>query len=175
MTSKMALKPGPLLNRYRHFFVGLFVILLLSLAIVAVVHYLPTGVYEGHGKIYQHISLDDLDRVPEVVIATNAPLAEGRNPHCSYYDCFNVYRCGHTGSNKIQVYVYPMRKYVDERNIPVGSQMSREFYFILQTILESKYYTPNPEEACILVPSIDTLNQNRFRVMETSEALTSLP
>lgn len=171
----MALKPGPLLNRYRHFFIGLFVVLLLSLAIVAVVHYLPTGIYEGHGKVYQHISLDDLDRVPEVVIATNAPLAEGRNPHCSYYDCFNVYRCGHTGSNKIQVYVYPLRKYVDERDIPVGSQMSREFYFILQTILESKYYTPNPEEACILVPSIDTLNQNRFRVMETSEALASLP
>ena len=175
MTSKMALKPGPLLNRYRHFFIGLFVILLLSLVIVAVVHYLPTGVYEGRGKVYQHISLDDLDRVPEVVIATNAPLSEGRNPHCSYYDCFNVYRCGHTGSNKIQVYVYPVRKYVDERDIPVGGQMSREFYFILQTILESKYYTPNPEEACILVPSIDTLNQNRFRVMETSEALASLP
>ncbi|XP_069687765.1 exostosin-2 [Periplaneta americana] len=171
----MALKPGPLLNRYRHFFLGLFAILLLSLAIVVTVHYLPSGVYEGHEKIYQHISLDNLDRIPEVVIATDAPLSEGRNPHCSYYDCFNVYRCGHRGSNKILVYVYPLRKYVDERDIPVGSQMSREFYFILQTILESRYYTPNPEEACILVPSIDTLNQNRFRVMETSEALASLP
>jgi glucuronyl/N-acetylglucosaminyl transferase EXT2 len=73
------------------------------------------------------------------------------------------------------VYVYPLKKYVDERGIPVGSKMSREFYFILQTILESKYYTPNPEEACILVPSIDTLNQNRFRVMETSSALATLP
>ncbi|KAJ4428121.1 hypothetical protein ANN_24135, partial [Periplaneta americana] len=175
ITPKMALKPGPLLNRYRHFFLGLFAILVLSLAIVVTVHYLPSGVYEGHEKIYQHISLDNLDRIPEVVIATDAPLSEGRNPHCSYYDCFNVYRCGHRGSNKILVYVYPLRKYVDERDIPVGSQMSREFYFILQTILESRYYTPNPEEACILVPSIDTLNQNRFRVMETSEALASLP
>lgn len=175
MASKMALKPGPLLNRYRHFFIGLFVVLLLSVAIVVVVHYLPVGVYERHRKVYQYISLDNHDRVPEVVIAADAPLSEGRSPHCSYYDCFNVYRCGHTGNNKIQVYVYPLKKYVDERDIPVGSKMSREFYFVLQTILESKYYTPNPEEACILVPSIDTLNQNRFRVMETSAALASLP
>jgi glucuronyl/N-acetylglucosaminyl transferase EXT2 len=171
----MALKPGPLLTRYRHFFIGLFVILLLSIAIVIAVHYLPAGVYEGHEKVYQQISLDNLDRVPEVVIGTDAPLSEGRNPHCSYYDCFNVYRCGHTGSNKIQIYVYPLKKYVDERGIPVGNQVSREFYFILQTILESKYYTPNPVEACILVPSIDTLNQNRFRVIETSASLASLP
>jgi glucuronyl/N-acetylglucosaminyl transferase EXT2 len=174
MASKIALKPGPLLNRYRHFFIGLFVILLLSVGIVIIVHYLPTGIYEGHRRVYQHISLDNLDRVPEVVIAAVAPLSEGRSPQCSYYDCFNVYRCGHTGSDKIQVYIYPLKKYVDERGIPVGSKMSREFYFILQTILESKYYTPNPEEACILVPSIDTLNQNRFRVMETSAALATL-
>ncbi|XP_067013455.2 exostosin-2 [Anabrus simplex] len=52
--------------------------------------------------------------------------------------------------------------------------MSREFYFILQSIIESKYYTPNPDEACIFVPSIDTLNQNRFRTLETSQALASL-
>ncbi|PSN40914.1 Exostosin-2 [Blattella germanica] len=175
MTSKMALKPGPLLNRYRHFFLGLFVFLLLSFSVVVFIHYLPTGGYEGREKVYQQISLDNVDRVPEIVIPSNAPLSEGRNPHCSYYDCFNVYRCGHRGSNKIQVYVYPLKKYVDERRIPVGSQMSREFYFILQTIVESKYYTPNPEEACILVPSIDTLNQNRFRTMETSVALASLP
>ncbi|KAJ9582478.1 hypothetical protein L9F63_003171, partial [Diploptera punctata] len=175
MTTKMALKPGPLLNRYRHFFLGLFVFLLLSFSVVVFIHYIPSGGYDGHEKVYEHISLENVDRVPEVVIPSDAPLSEGRNPHCSYYDCFNVYRCGQRGSNKIQVYVYPLRKYVDERGIPVGSQMSREFYFILQTIVESKYYTPNPEEACILVPSIDTLNQNRFRTMETSIALASLP
>ena len=175
MTAKMALKPGPLLNRYRHFFLGLFVFLLFSFSVVVFIHYLPTGSYDGHEKIYQRISLENVDRIPEVVIPSDAPLSEGRNPHCSYYDCFNVYRCGHRGSNKILVYVYPLKKYVDEKGILVGSQMSKEFYFILKTIADSKYYTPNPEEACILVPSIDTLNQNRFRTMETSIALASLP
>ncbi|KAL0275447.1 UNVERIFIED_CONTAM: hypothetical protein PYX00_003286 [Menopon gallinae] len=33
----------------------------------------------------------------------------------------------------------------------------------------------DPEEACILVPSIDTLNQNRLRLREVSQALNSLP
>lgn len=80
-----------------------------------------------------------------------------------------------TGTNRIQVYVYPIQKFVDEQGIPIGGMMSKEMYSILEAIVESHYYTPDPTQACILVPSIDTLNQNRFRPKQTSQALKSLP
>lgn len=73
------------------------------------------------------------------------------------------------------MYVYPLQKFVDEHGIPIGGMMSQEMYSILEAILESRYYTPDPSQACILVPSIDTLNQNRFRPKQTSQALKSLP
>lgn len=73
------------------------------------------------------------------------------------------------------MYIYPLQKFVDENGIPIGGMMSQEMYSILETILESRYYTADPSQACILVPSIDTLNQNRFRPKQTSQALNSLP
>nr|CAD7570759.1 unnamed protein product [Timema californicum] len=169
----MTLKPGPAaINRYRRFFVGLFLILLLVTTLI--IYALTTGTYEGDERVHMPILLDNLNRVPEIVIKPDLPISNSRNPQCSYYDCFNVYKCGHKGSDKILVYVYPLKKYVDEQAIPIGSWMSQEFYLILQSIIDSRFYTPNPDEACILVPSINTLNQNRFRTLETSQALASL-
>jgi len=68
-----------------------------------------------------------------------------------------------------------MARHVDEDFIPIGGKTSKEYHTILSAIVESQYYTTNPEEACVFVSSIDTLNQNRFRVKETSQALALLP
>ncbi|KYN07271.1 Exostosin-2 [Cyphomyrmex costatus] len=57
----------------------------------------------------------------------------------------------------------------------ITGQMTKEFYQILNAIINSKFYTPNPYEACIFIPSIDTLNQNRLRLQEVSQALRTLP
>ncbi|XP_011135760.1 exostosin-2 isoform X2 [Harpegnathos saltator] len=100
--------------------------------------------------------------------------SEATNSSCTYFGCFNVYRCGSQG-NKLLVYVYPLKIYLDSMGRPITSQMTKEFYQILNTIINSKFYTPNPYEACIFVPSIDTLNQNRLRLQEVSQALGSLP
>ncbi|KAK7870147.1 hypothetical protein R5R35_012711 [Gryllus longicercus] len=170
----MSSKTSLLVNPYRPFFLALFVVLLLSFSIIIVVHYLPLGLYEGHKRVHEHVSLSNIDRLEEILVSDTL-VPKIRNPRCSYFDCFNVYRCGYKGNDHILVYVYPLKKYVDEKDIPVVSQMSQEFYFILKSIIESKYYTPNPDEACILIPSIDTLNQNRFRSLQTSQALASLP
>ncbi|KAK6641325.1 hypothetical protein RUM44_013034 [Polyplax serrata] len=77
--------------------------------------------------------------------------------------------------HKIQIYVYPLRTYFDDQGNQITPQISLEYYKILKTIVNSKYYSPNPEEACILVPSIDTLNQNRLKQNEVSKALSTLP
>ncbi|CAK9814560.1 sotv [Anthophora quadrimaculata] len=65
--------------------------------------------------------------------------------------------------------------YVDSLERPIASQITKEFYQILTAIISSKFYTPNPYEACIFIPSIDTLNQNRIKLQEVSQALKTLP
>ncbi|CAH1390204.1 unnamed protein product [Nezara viridula] len=172
----MAFKAVPGLYSYKRFFIFLFLVLLVSILIVLVglLNFLPGSIYSSENN-YECLNLKNLDNIPEVTLPTDSPISSGPNPKCSYYDCFNIYKCGHKGSSKILVYVYPLIKYYDLKGNPVTSQMSKEFYQLLKTITESKYYTPNPLEACLFVVSIDTLNQNRFRAKETSQALASLP
>lgn len=172
----MAFKSVPGLYSYKRFFIFLFLVLLVSILIVLVglLNFLPGSIYSSENN-YECLNLKNLDNIPEVSLPSDSPISSGPNPKCSYYDCFNIYKCGHKGSSKILVYVYPLIKYYDSKGNPVTSQMSKEFYQLLKTITESKYYTPNPLEACLFVVSIDTLNQNRFRAKETSQALASLP
>jgi len=98
----------------------------------------------------------------------DAELARKRNPNCSFYDCFNVYRCG----SHLSIYVYPLTEFSDENG---STSLTKEFYRILQTLVKSPYYTSNPNEACIFVPSIDTLNNNLIDSKLISKALSSLP
>uniref|UniRef100_A0A146KMH8 Exostosin-2 n=4 Tax=Lygus hesperus TaxID=30085 RepID=A0A146KMH8_LYGHE len=167
------------LSGYKRFFIGLFAVLIVSfLAIVSgLVNLFPRGLVYSKTTTYDPLDLSDPTRSPRVVIPSDTPVSSGPNPKCTYYDCFNVYKCGHKGAGKILVYVYPLKYYVSDKGVPiVGSHpMSREFYSLLSTIVESRYYTPNPEEACVFVVSIDTLNQNRIKIKEASQALTLLP
>lgn len=100
----------------------------------------------------------------------DAELALKRNPNCSFYDCFNVYRCGNH-QNKVTIYVYPLTQYSEEKST---TWISKEFYKILKTLIDSPYYTSNPNEACIFVPSIDLLNQNLIDKNLVGKALASL-
>lgn len=114
------------------------------------------------------------NEVHQYVISKDSPIIS-TDSHCTFYNCFNIYRCGHKSDGDFKVYVYPMARYIDMDGIPIGAKMSKEYHSILDTIIKSQYYTQNPDEACVFVPSIDTLNQNRFRVKETSQALAILP
>lgn len=100
----------------------------------------------------------------------DAELARKRNPNCSFYDCFDVYRCGNH-QNKVTIYVYPLTEFSEEKST---TWISREFYKILKTLIDSPYYTSNPNEACIFVPSIDLLNQNLIDKNLVGKALASL-
>lgn len=171
----MGTKNLPGLYNYKRFFFTLFVVSIVSIiGILILINIFPKGLYYSTETRYESLNLKELDRIKEVTVPSDSPMSSGPNPKCSYYDCFNIYKCGHKGTSKILVYVYPLKKYVDEKGIAIGNKMSREFYTILDTIVKSRYYTPNPEEACVFVVSMDTLNQNRFRTKETSQALSML-
>lgn len=115
------------------------------------------------------VSLDLLN--DNVLLDQEYELARARNPNCSYWDCFNVYRCG---QQQISIYVYPMQEFVDTDGNKAYT-FTKEFYEILQTIMKSRYYVTNPNEACIFIPSIDTLSQAKINVNLVGKALASLP
>lgn len=118
----------------------------------------------------QRISLD-LTAVEKVNLENDAELTRNRNENCSYWDCFNVYRCG----ERLSIYVYPLLDYIDSDDKTSSlSILSREFFEILKILIESPYYTSDPKEACILVPSIDTLNFNRIKPSTIAKALATL-
>lgn len=121
----------------------------------------------------ERISLD-LSDVDKLELETDAELARRRNENCSYWDCFNIYRCG----EKLSIYIYPLIDYyeAEKPNAPSSlSVLSREFFEILKILIESPYYTSDPKEACLLIPSIDMLNLKRIDPSTMSKALATLP
>lgn len=157
---------------FKHFFIALFIILLLSIITAFVVQ--NWSFNNDRYETYEKLQLKNILNLPEVKLLDDAPSSRPHNSKCTYWDCFNIYRCGRTGHDRIAIYVYPLKKYVNSKGIPSVDIMSKEYYMILQSVIESKYYTANPHEACLFIPSIDTLNYERIRANLTSKALESL-
>ncbi|XP_077293542.1 exostosin glycosyltransferase sotv [Arctopsyche grandis] len=93
---------------------------------------------------------------------------------CTHWDCLNVYRCGGRGRDRLSVYVYPPQRYTNEKGDEAAPPLSLQYYTLLKTIIQSEYYTPDPTEACLFVPGIDTLNQETINLKLTEQALQSL-
>lgn len=111
----------------------------------------------------------------QVIVPANFALSAERNARCSYYTCFNPYKCGLGGMSQIQVYVYPMKYFLTEKKEPIVRSLTREFDEILETVKRSKYYTSDPDQACIFIPPFDTLSQTNIMVKQVSQALNMLP
>ncbi|KAL5009577.1 hypothetical protein ScPMuIL_011882 [Solemya velum] len=116
-----------------------------------------------------------LGEVEQVTLTKDNPSSTTRDKLCTFHTCLDVYHCGYNDETKISIYVYPLKQYVDENGISLTLSISREYYEILKTIVESPYYTDDPDTACIYVPSVDFLNQNSVRLGEASQILQSLP
>ena len=67
---------------------------------------------------------------------------------CSMETCFDYTKCS---GRPFRVYVYP-----DDDNVPPSSSYLK----ILNAIKDSRFYTPDPNQACIFVLSIDTLDRD---------------
>ncbi len=82
------------------------------------------------------------------------------NQQCTMGTCFDFSRCG--GRHGFKVYVYPEE---------AEGQMSELFHEILYTIKSSPYITMDPEEACLFIPSFDTLDRDEH----SSDFVKNLP
>lgn len=112
-----------------------------------------------------------IENAPEVEILSSTPIAQSRNRDCNFFTCFDVFKCG----NQLSVYIYPIKRYIDDKGVPISVPFSSEYTEIIETIKNSPYYVSDPKKACVFVPSIDLLNQNNVRLKETSQVLSSLP
>lgn len=74
---------------------------------------------------------------------------ESKSEKCRMDTCFDFSRC----LRGFKVYVYPVQERVSE-----------SYTKIINTIQESKYYTTNPDEACVFILSIDTLDRDQLSV-----------
>ncbi|KAF3422411.1 hypothetical protein E2986_02534 [Frieseomelitta varia] len=172
LPTKMSHKVNRISYHYHNVFVICLLMFTLFIILITAYHIFKFGSTQKR-SVYNAIVLNDLHSLPIQVIDADFPMADTTNISCTYFSCFNVYRCGSQG-NKLLVYVYPPKIYIDSSERPITSQITKEFYQILNTIISSKFYTPNPYEACIFIPSIDTLNQNRLKLQEVSQALKAL-
>ena len=169
------------MKRYRTFYVVLFLVVLVCLLLgliqlLGVVWILSSGDAASWEPALQLKSLHS-GFIRSVVVPDSSPPARESQHNCTYHTCFDVYRCGYTsfdGPPQISVYVYPPTKYVDEAGDARELPMSQEFTDILQAIVDSGFYTSDASAACLLVPSIDLLNQNTVRLQVASQILASL-
>lgn len=161
----------PNLLRYKHFFIGFFILLLSFVLIMNIFSSEP----DYNSKQRQRVSLSNVLNPPVSVINNISHTNSTISRNCNYWNCFNVYRCGrsHYGDH-ILVYVYPLKQYVNQFNVPYTNIITKEFYEIIDAIIHSKYYTPDVYEACIFIPSIDTLNLNNISPKNLSVVLQNL-
>jgi glucuronyl/N-acetylglucosaminyl transferase EXT2 len=128
-------------------------------------------VFLFNSQLLKHPEIFNLNAYHHVRFDKLSELSRTRNPNCSIFDCFNVYRCG-SHQSKISIYIYPLTEFSDDKKSKTF--ITKEFYQILKAIINSPYYTSNPNEACLFVPSIDLLNQNLIDKSLVEKALASL-
>lgn len=73
--------------------------------------------------------------------------------NCRMETCFDFSRC----QRDFRVYVYPVEALVTGGNTPT---ISPNYEKILSVIKESRYYTAEPDRACLFVLAIDTLDRD---------------
>ncbi|XP_009069839.1 PREDICTED: exostosin-2 [Acanthisitta chloris] len=158
-------------TKHRIYYITLFSIVLLGLIATGVFQFWPHSIESSSEWTVEKRSVHD---VPVVKLPADSPIPERGDLSCRMHTCFDVYRCGFNPKNKIKVYIYSLKKYVDEYGTSVSNTISREYNELLTAISDSEFYTDDVNRACLFVPSIDVLNQNALRIKETAQALAQL-
>ncbi|KAL8220640.1 UNVERIFIED_CONTAM: Exostosin-1c [Gekko kuhli] len=71
---------------------------------------------------------------------------------CRMETCFDFSKCRENG---FKVFVYPSES---------GDPVSESYLKIITSLEESRYYTPNPKEACLFVLNTDTLDRDHLSI-----------
>lgn len=120
----------------------------------------------------RHSLFDSVDK--KVIISDDVHIAAS-DTSCTYWNCLDSYKCIEDGQGKISVYIYDVHRYVDSAYQELIPLPSKEYALMLWSIVNSRYIVTDPNQACILVPSIDLLNRENFSGQHAAKILSSLP
>ena len=157
---------------FKKFFIALFATVLAAMSLGTVVLIWPE---EKPPELVP--DLKKPLRLPSASPIQIHPESENASPRqelCTFHTCLDVYYCGYSDNTRISVYVYPLHEFVDKMGATLLLPMSKEFYEIVEAVMESPFYTHDPDTACLFVPVVDVLNQNKVRLKETSQSLAAL-
>ncbi|NXU40356.1 EXT1C protein, partial [Drymodes brunneopygia] len=93
-------------------------------------------------------------------------LSAPRSSSCRMETCFDFSRCERHG---FKVFTYPQER---------GQPVSETYGKILRSIERSRYHTPHPEEACLFILAIDTLDRDHLSaqyVPDVDERIRGFP
>lgn len=160
--------------------VTIFLLFVLCCTIVFQVFVFKSGGESNKNKSKSPIPLTpfsfvSFEEAPLKIVGKHEPQSPRTEDKCTHYTCFDIYRCDSLSRGHVAIYVYPIHRYVDEDGKLISRLFSKEFQTILETIVNSRYYTADPSKACIFVPSIDILTLHNLPLEETSKLLHSLP
>lgn len=117
------------------------------------------GKFARHGSHHRRIqtiatTVNANISVPESSDPAKSFLNHQKKP-CRMDTCFDYSKCN-AADHGFLVYVYPL----DTINAFGNTPISRTYKSILTIITESRYYTADPERACLFVLGIDTLDRD---------------
>ena len=99
--------------------------------------------YQNSDEYLTHIEnrFERKNSFPEIAKAFNSS-------YCTLATCFDMTQCA---GKPFKVYVYPL-----DENVPPSSSYVK----IINAVIDSRFYTSNPLEACMFVLSLDTLDRD---------------
>ncbi len=121
--------------------------------------------------------LQSLMEAPAVKLDFNEHKASATNKECHHFDCFDVYKCG-GHHKKILVHIPKPKRIIHGPAENEVSPYTSDFVDVLEAVVESDYYTSNPDEACVFVPAFNLINEESLAnsdVASRSLALTASP
>ena len=171
-SSKSPRSRGPrMVQKYRNFYVILFTVILVGVLVTGFLQFWPHSI---ESLDQPRFSLRSATYQSEITVPANSPKPRKGDESCTFHSCFDVYHCGYNDDNRISIYIYPLLRYLDENGVSITMPISKEFNEVLTTVQNSIYYTPDPDKACLFLPSVDLLNQNNIRLDETAQVLATL-
>lgn len=113
-----------------------------------------TSAYRKSDSPYNRIAAGELVNHENIYNYTIAPLrSNNKKLPCRMESCFDFTKC----YDDFLVYVYPPEPL---NSLGAAPPYSQSYQKIISAITESRYYTPDPEKACLFVLGIDTLDRD---------------
>ena len=151
---------------------SIFILLFGVILLFLVFKHQPSSTSHSSRPTYD---LQPKQTVPVVLINLNKTNLSSKTT-CHFHSCFEVNDCIFDREDHIRVYIHDRYEFYNPLTLQsYVPEVSKEYVEILDTIRNSRYYERNMSQACVIVPPVDTLNQQQHDVKLVSVLLNSLP